>query len=261
MSLDLTVIRSQFPALSREAIFLDNPAGTQVARTVLDRMKDYLVEHNANHEGAFATSRESDALVEEARSVAADFLNAASSSEIVFGPNMTSLTFNISRSLVRTFNPGDEIVVTRLDHDANITPWVMAAEDRGCKVTWVDFHPEDGTLNLEEMQAAIARKPRLVAVGYASNALGTINPVAKITRIAHEVGALVYIDAVQYAPHGPIDVQKLGCDFLVCSSYKFFGPHMGVLYGKYDLLDKLTAYKVRPAPKTRRASSRPARAT
>jgi cysteine desulfurase family protein (TIGR01976 family) len=248
MPLDLTVIRSQFPALSREVIFLDNPAGTQVARTVLDRMKDYLVEHNANHEGAFATSRESDALVEEARSVAADFLNAASSSEIVFGPNMTSLTFNISRSLVRTFNPGDEIVVTRLDHDANITPWVMAAEDRSCKVTWVDFHPEDGTLNMEEMQAAIARKPRLVAVGYASNALGTINPVNKITRMAHDVGSLVYIDAVQYAPHGPIDVQKLDCDFLVCSSYKFFGPHIGMLYGKYDLLDRLIAYRVRPAP-------------
>jgi cysteine desulfurase family protein (TIGR01976 family) len=249
MPFDLTAIRSQFPALKRDAIFLDNPAGTQVARTVLDRMKDYLVEHNANHEGAFATSRESDELVEEAHQVAADFLNARSSQEIVFGPNMTSLTFNLSRSLVRTFNPGDEIVVTRLDHDANITPWVMAAEDRGCTVHWVNFHPEDGTLNLDEMQAAIEHHPRLVAVGYASNALGTINPVAKIIQMAHEAGSLVYIDAVQYAPHGPIDVQHLGCDFLVCSSYKFFGPHMGVLYGRYDLLDRLTAYKVRPAPK------------
>jgi len=248
MPLDLPAIRAQFPALNRDAIYLDNPAGTQVARTVLDRMKDYLVEHNANHEGAFATSRESDALVEQARIAAADFLNAGSSSEIVFGSNMTSLTFNISRSLMRTFNPGDEIVVTRLDHDANITPWVMAAEDRGCKVTWVDFHPEDGTLNMDEMQRALERHPRLVAMGYASNALGTINPVAKITQMAHEVGSLVYIDAVQYAPHGPIDVQRLDCDFLVCSSYKFFGPHMGVLYGRYVLLDKLTAYKVRPAP-------------
>jgi len=248
MPLDLTAIRSQFPALARDAIFLDNPAGTQVARTVLDRMNNYLVEHNANHEGAFATSRESDALVEEARRTAADFLNARDSQEIVFGPNMTSLTFNISRSLVRTFNPGDEIVVTRLDHDANISPWVMAAADRGCTVRWVDIHPEDGTLNMEEMQAAIECKPRLVAVGYASNALGTINPVAKITQMAHDAGSLVYIDAVQYAPHGPIDVQRLGCDFLVCSSYKFFGPHMGVLYGRYDLLDSLAAYKVRPAP-------------
>jgi selenocysteine lyase/cysteine desulfurase len=201
MSLDLSVIRAQFPALKRECIFLDNPAGTQVARTVLDRVKDYLVEHNANHEGAFATSRESDALVEQARQTAADFLNASSSQEIVFGPNMTSLTFNISRSLVRTFNPGDEIVVTRLDHDANITPWVMAAEDRGCKIRWVDFHPEDGSLEMENMQRAVERKPRLVAVGYASNALGTINPVAKIVQMAHEVGSLVYIDAVQYAPH------------------------------------------------------------
>jgi cysteine desulfurase family protein (TIGR01976 family) len=249
MPLDLPTIRSQFPALKRDAIFLDNPAGTQVARTVLDRMSNYLVEHNANHEGAFATSRESDALAEEARMAAADFLNVPDSQEIVFGPNMTSLTFNLSRSLVRTFNPGDEIVVTRLDHDANITPWVMAAEDRGCNITWVDFHPEDGTLNMDEMQAAIERKPRLVAVGYASNALGTINPVGRITRMAHEVGALVYIDAVQYAPHGPIDVQRLRCDFLVCSSYKFFGPHMGVLYGRYDLVNQLTAYKVRPAPK------------
>jgi len=249
MSLDLTLIRSQFPALSRNAIFLDNPAGTQVARTVLDRMNNYLVEHNANHGGVFATSRESDSLVEEARLAVADFLNARDPQEIVFGPNMTSLTFNLSRSLVRTFEPGDEIVVTRLDHDANITPWVMAAEDRGCNIAWVDFHPEDGTLDMQEMQAAIQRHPRLVAVGYASNALGTINPVAKIIQMAHDAGSLVYIDAVQYAPHGPIDVQRLGCDFLVCSSYKFFGPHMGVLYGKYDLLDRLNAYKVRPAPK------------
>jgi cysteine desulfurase family protein (TIGR01976 family) len=248
MPLDLTAIRAQFPALKRDAIYLDNPAGTQVARAVIDRVRDYLVEHNANHEGAFATSRESDALVEQARMAAADFLNAPEPHEIVFGPNMTSLTFNLSRSLVRSFNPGDSIVVTRLDHDANITPWMMAAEDNGCKVEWVDFHPEDGTLDMEGMQAAIERQPRLVAVGYASNALGTINPVEKITKMAHDVGALVYIDAVQYAPHGPIDVQRLGCDFLVCSSYKFFGPHMGVLYGKYDLLDQLTAYKVRPAP-------------
>jgi cysteine desulfurase family protein (TIGR01976 family) len=248
MPLDLTAIRSQFPALQRSAIYLDNPAGTQVARTVLDRMNNYLVEHNANHEGAFATSRESDALVEEAHQATADFLNASSSHEIVFGPNMTSLTFMLSRALVRTFNPGDEIVVTRLDHDANITPWVMAAEERRCKVVWVDFHPEDGTLNLDEMQKALTRQPRLVAFGYASNALGTINPVAKITQMAHEAGALVYIDAVQYAPHGPIDVQQLRCDFLVCSSYKFFGPHMGMLYGRYDLLDSLTAYRVRPAP-------------
>jgi len=248
MSLDIPAIRQQFPALRRPAIFLDNPAGTQVARQVPERINQYLVEHNANHGGAFATSRESDALIAEARNMAADFLCTAGPHEIVFGPNMTTLTFNLSRSLSRTWQPGDEIVVTRLDHDANITPWVMAAQDRGVHVRWVDFHPEDGTLDMEGLQAALEHRPRLLALGYASNALGTINPVAQAVQMAHAVGALVYIDAVQYAPHGPIDVQKLGCDFLVCSSYKFFGPHMGVLYGRYDLLESLTAYKVRPAP-------------
>jgi cysteine desulfurase family protein (TIGR01976 family) len=248
MTLEINLIRQQFPALRRPAIFLDNPAGTQVARQVPERISQYLVEHNANHGGAFATSRESDALVAEARSAAADFLCAAGTHEIVFGPNMTTLTFNLSRALSRTWQPGDEIVVTRLDHDANITPWVMAAQDHGCTIQWVDFHPEDGTLDMDGLQAALARHPRLLALGYASNALGTINPVAQAVEMAHAAGALVYIDAVQFAPHGPIDVQKLGCDFLVCSSYKFFGPHMGVLYGRYDLLESLTAYKVRPAP-------------
>jgi cysteine desulfurase family protein (TIGR01976 family) len=160
---------------------------------------------------------------------------------------MTTLTLYISRSISRNWNVGDSIIVTRLDHDANVTPWVLAAQDRGCKVIWVDFHPEDGMLNMEEMQAALERKPRLVAVGYASNSLGTINPVAKIIEMAHAVGALVYVDAVQYAPHGPIDVQKLDCDFLVSSAYKFFGPHAGILYGKRTMLDELFAYKVRPA--------------
>lgn len=248
MPLDLALIRLQFPALQRPAIFLDNPAGTQVAKACRDRVASYLIEHNANHGGAFATSRLSDALIDEARLAAADFLHAARPEEIVFGPNMTSLTFNLSRSLARTWQPGDEIVVTRLDHDANITPWVMAAEERGCQVRWVDFHTEDGTLDMESLKKALEGKPRLVAVGYASNALGTINPVARIVELAHQAGALVYIDAVQYAPHGPIDVQALDCDFLVCSAYKYFGPHVGVLYGRYDLLDELTAYRVRPAP-------------
>jgi cysteine desulfurase family protein (TIGR01976 family) len=248
MTLDLPTIRGQFPALERPAIFLDNPAGTQVAKPCLQRVRAYLVEHNANHDGAFATSRASDAVVDEARAAAADFLNASRPEEIVFGPNMTSLTFNFSRALGRWLEPGDEIVVTRLDHDANITPWVMLAEDRGLRVRWVDFHTEDGTLDMEDMQRALQDRPRLVAVGYASNALGTINPVAKIVEMAKQAGALTFIDAVQYAPHGPIDVQRLGCDFLVCSAYKYFGPHVGVLYGRYDLLDGLTAYKVRPAP-------------
>ena len=248
MNLDPLQIRTQFPALRRAAIYLDNPGGTQIAQASLDRITTYLTRHNANHEGAFATSRESDAVLGQAHAAMADFLNASRPEEIVFGANMTSLTLNISRSIARTWKEGDEIVVTRLDHDANITPWVLAAEERGVRVRRVDFHPEDGTLNLEEMEAALQGRPRLVAVGYASNALGTINPVAKIVEKAHAVGAWVYVDAVQYAPHGPIDVQGLGCDFLVCSAYKFFGPHVGILYGRYDLLDGLTAYKVRPAP-------------
>ena len=249
MPLDLSMIRSKFPALRRPAIFFDNPGGTQVAQPVLDRMNAYLVEHNANHGGAFQTSRESDSLLDEAHAAMADFFNASSPEEIVFGNNMTSLTFTISRAIARTWKTGDEIIVTHLDHDANITPWVMAAEDRGCTVRWVDFHPEDGTLDLESFQKALEGQPRLVAFGFASNALGTINPVAKLVRMAHEAGAWVYIDAVQYAPHGTIDVQALDCDFLTASSYKFFGPHAGVLYGKYEHLEKLNAYRVRPAPK------------
>ena len=248
MKLDPNTIRNQFPGLLREAIFLDNPAGTQISRHAMERMLAYLRDHNANHDGAFATSRESDTIVDAARSACADFYNARRPEEIVFGANMTSLTLHISRSISRTWNPGDEIVVTRLDHDANISPWVLAAQDRGVHVRWVDFDVEYGTLCLEDMRKAMESSPRLVAVGYASNALGTINPVAQIVEMAHQARALVYVDAVQYAPHGPIDVQKLDCDFLVSSSYKFFGPHVGVLYGKYELLDELTAYRVRPAP-------------
>ncbi len=247
LSANLRAIRSQFPSLNRAAVFFDNPGGTQIARQSLERINKYLLECNANHEGAFATSIASDAILNEAHRAMADFYNAASPEEIIFGANMTTLTLHISRSISRNWSAGDEIVVTRLDHDANVTPWLLAAQDRGCKVIWVDFHPEDGTLNMEEMQAALERKPRLVAVGYASNSLGTINPVARIIKLAHEAGALVYIDAVQYAPHGPIDVQKLGCDFLVSSAYKFFGPHAGILYGRRELLEDLFAYKVRPA--------------
>lgn len=249
MTIDLSPTRSQFPALKRPTIFLDNPGGTQVARQSLDRLEAYLVDCNANHGGAFPTSQASDALVADAHAAVADFLNAARPEEIVFGANMTTLTFSLSRALVRTFAPGDTIVVTRLDHDANISPWLLAAEEKGCRIRWVDIHPEDCTLDLEDLAAALDEKPRLVAFGYASNAVGTINPVAKIVEMAHACGALVYVDAVQYAPHGPIDVQALGCDFLVCSAYKYFGPHVGALYGKYELLDGLRAFKVRPAPK------------
>ncbi len=247
MTLDLVQIRQQFPSLDRPAVFFDNPGGTQIARASLERINRYLLECNANHEGAFETSRKSDEILAKAHAAMADFLNAARPEEIVFGNNMTTLTLHLSRSLARTLGPGDEILVTRLDHDANISPWLLVAEDRGCKVTWIDFDVEDGTLKLDEFARALERKPKLAAFGYASNALGTVNPVRKLTEMAHAAGALVYVDAVQYAPHGPIDVQALGVDFLVCSSYKFFGPHAGILYGRADLLEELKAYKVRPA--------------
>lgn len=247
MPLDLNLIREQFPSLHRPAVFFDNPGGTQIAKQSVERIQRYLLESNANHEGAFETSQKSDAVLEEAHAAMADFLNAARPEEIVFGNNMTTLTLHISRSLARTLRAGDEIVVTRLDHDANISPWLLIAEDKGCKVTWIDFDVEDCTLKLDEFERALEHKPKIVAFGYASNAVGTINPVRTMTRLAKEAGALVYIDAVQYAPHGPIDVQEIGCDFLVCSSYKFFGPHAGALYGRYDLLNELKAYKVRPA--------------
>ena len=247
MPLNMDVIRRQFPGLNRPAVFFDNPGGTQIAKQSLDRINQYLIESNANHEGAFATSIASDAVLEEAHRAMADFYNAASPEEIVFGNNMTTLTLHISRSISREWKEGDEILVTRLDHDANVTPWVLAAQDRAAKVTWVDFDMEDGTLKLDDLQKALERKPRLLAVGYASNSLGTINPVEKIIKMAHDAGTTVYVDAVQYAPHGPIDVQKLDCDFLVSSAYKFFGHHAGILFGKQDLLEKLFAYKVRPA--------------
>lgn len=247
MSLNLDVIRQQFPALARPAVFFDNPGGTQIAKPSIDRITKYLIGSNANHEGAFETSIASDAVLDEAHQAMADFYNAKSPQEIIFGNNMTTLTLHISRSISREWKEGDEIVLTRLDHDANVTPWILAAQDRGVRVNWVDFDVEDGTLKLDELQKALERKPRLLAVGYASNALGTINPVQKIITMAHDVGTMVYIDAVQYAPHGPIDVQRLDCDFLVSSSYKFFGPHAGILFGKRDLLEKLFAYKVRPA--------------
>lgn len=247
MSLNLDTIRAQFPALASGAVFFDNPGGTQVARAVIDRMNHYLIHTNANHGGAFKTAIESDAVLEAAHSAMADLLGAASPDEIVFGPNMTTLTFSLSRALGRWLAPGDEIVVTRLDHDANIAPWLLLAEDRGAVVKWVDIRAEDCTLDMSDFESQISDKTKIVACGYASNAVGTINDVKTVVGLAHAVGALCFVDAVQYAPHGPIDVQALDCDFLACSAYKFFGPHVGILYGKYTLLDRLPAYKVRPA--------------
>jgi len=251
---DLSNYRRYFPSLDlevegRKAIYFDNPGGTQVAQQVIDAMVTYFRESNANTHGAFLTSNRTDQIIAEARSSMADFLHAASPNEIVFGPNMTTLTFAFSRAIGKTLQPGDEIVVTILDHDANVAPW-MALQESGVVLRTVDVHPEDVTLDMESMRSQITNRTKVVAVGYASNAVGTINDIATIIHWAHEVGALAWIDAVQFAPHGPIDVQKLNADFLLCSSYKFFGPHLGILYGKAEHLEKFPAYKVRPASNT-----------
>ncbi len=249
----VTVLRQQFPALSRlhrrqPVVYFDGPAGTQVPQSVIDAIGSYLAHHNANHGGFFATSRESDAMLNKAHRAAADLLGADDPDCVYFGPNMTTLTFALSRALARTWRPGDEIIVTRLDHDANVTPWVLAAEDAGATVQYVGFDPDDCTLDMEDFRAKLSDKTRLVAVGCASNATGSVNPVREICAAAREVGALSFLDAVHFAPHALIDVAEFGCDFLVCSAYKFFGPHIGVGWGRRELLESLTAYKLRPAP-------------
>ncbi|MCX6025367.1 MAG: cysteine desulfurase-like protein [Chloroflexi bacterium] len=246
--IDPALVRARFPALASGAVFFDNPGGTQIAQPALDRMREYLEHTNANHGGAFRTSRESDAQVEAARAAAADFLGAARPEEIIFGANMTTLTFHLSRSLGRRLGPGDEIVVTQLDHDANVAPWLLMAQERQAVVRWAELRTLDCTLDMDNLARQITPRTKIVALGYASNSVGTINEVARAVEWAHAVGALCYVDAVHYAPHGPIDVGAIGCDLLVCSAYKFFGPHLGLLYGRYDLLQDLPAYKVRPAP-------------
>jgi cysteine desulfurase family protein (TIGR01976 family) len=249
---DVASLRREFPALSleqdgRPVVFFDGPGGTQVPQRVIDAVVQYYRTSNANAGGAFVTSQRSDALVAEAHRAMADLLNAGSDEEIKFGANMTSLTLHVSRSIGAALEPGAEVVVTTLDHEANVGPWRSMAADRGLTVRTVDINVGDGTLDLDDLRAALSPRTGLVAVGYASNAIGTINPVAEIVRLAHEVGALTYVDAVHFAPHGPIDVQALGTDFLACSAYKFFGPHVGVLYGRREALDRLPSYKIRPA--------------
>jgi cysteine desulfurase family protein (TIGR01976 family) len=225
------------------AVFLDGPGGTQVPQRVIDAISGYLANNNANTCGAFATSRSSDAIIAEARHAMADFLNCGSD-EVIFGANMTALTYAMSRTFGRELKAGDEILLTRLDHDANFSPW-KALEELGVTIKVAEINEENCTLDLQDLESKITNRTTLVAVGLASNAVGTINPVREIIQLAHRAGALTYIDAVHYAPHGPIDVKTLDCDFLVCSTYKFFGPHMGVLFGKREHLKRLQPYKVR----------------
>ncbi|MBX9681431.1 MAG: cysteine desulfurase-like protein [Gemmataceae bacterium] len=251
---EVASLRRQFPALQqshdgRTPIFLDGPAGTQAPQQVIDAMVRYLTRCNANHGGVFRTSVESDAILDDAHQAVADFLHAPYAEEIIFGGNMTTLTFHLSRSIAKRLQPGDEVMVTRLDHDANVSPWMLAARDAGATVRWIDVNPEDGTLDFDSFRRQLNSKTRLVAVGLASNVLGTINDVTTIAREAKAVGAWTFVDAVHFAPHGPIDVQAIGCDFLACSAYKFFGPHVGILWGRRALLEGLPAYKVRPSPK------------
>ncbi len=249
---DVDALRAEFPALARQqdgrpVVFLDGPGGTQVPQRVIDAVVGYYRDTNANAGGAFVTSELSDAVALEAHAAVADLLGAAGPDEIKFGYNMTTLTLHIGRSIGATLGPGDEVVVTTLDHEANVSTWRAMAADRGVTVRTVDIHDDDVTLDLEDLESKLSSRTKLVAVGYASNAVGTINPVREIVARAHEVGALAYVDAVAYAPHGPIDVRALDADFLVCSVYKWFGPHLGALYGKAEVLDRLPAFKVRPA--------------
>ena len=256
MTLNIKSIREQFPALAlkdegKARIYLDNPGGTQVPRHVLERMEHYLIHTNSNHGGPFRTSVESDKVLEDAHQGMADLLNAKSADEIVFGANMTSLTFAVSRSIGRLLKRGDAILLTRMDHDGNVGPWLHLVEDLGLEVKWLNFNLETYEYDLDEAQSIFKNNNvKLAAINYASNCLGTINNVKALTEMAHQSETLVFVDAVQYVPHGPTDVQDIGCDFLACSPYKFFGPHQGVLWGKAEMLEKLEAYKVRPADNT-----------
>lgn len=246
-------IRSQFPSLSRTidgkpAIYLDGPAGTQVPLSVVKRVSDCMLNHNANRSGCFATSREVDFIMDQSHEIFADFLGAPSAQSIAFGPNMTSLTLQFSRAISRQWKPGDRILVSSLDHDANFTPWVLAARDAGVEVKTIGVHTFDATLDMDSLDELLNERTRLVAVTAASNAVGSMTPIREIAKRVHAVGAELFVDAVHLAPHRAIDVVDLNCDYLVCSAYKFFGPHIGVLYGRRDRMIELTPYKLRPAP-------------
>ncbi|HKZ91363.1 MAG TPA: cysteine desulfurase-like protein [Candidatus Limnocylindrales bacterium] len=250
---DITTIRSRFPALRRPGpdgspvAWLDGPAGTQVVDTCQRAINDYLLTSNANLGGAFAASRETDALIHDVRAAVADFLGATDAEEVSFGPNMTTITFALSRAIGATLQRGDAIVVTRLDHDANVAPWLAMAEERGLEVRWVGIHEDDCGLELADLERALEGRARLVAVGLASNAVGTINPLPRISTLVHAAGARLWVDAVHAAPHLSLDVGELGADYLVCSAYKFYGPHVGLLWGRRELLEALPPYHVRPA--------------
>lgn len=247
-------IRERFPALERrhagrQVAYFDGPGGTQVPRETAEAVRQYLLRHNANAGWAFPTSAETDATVERGRRALADFLGA-DPDEIVFGANMTTLTFHLSRALGREMGPGDEVVVTELDHHANIAPWRALEEERGVSVRSVPFDPESGRLDWPALEEAAGPRTRLVAVGLASNALGTVNDVRRAAEVAEDVGALLFVDAVHAAPHLPVEVDELECDFLACSAYKFYGPHLGVLYGRLALLEDLPVPAFEPAPDT-----------
>lgn len=254
MFASLSEIRAQFPALERvhcgfPVAYFDGPGGSQVPRTVVESMTEYLYQHNANTHWAYPTSAETDAKIEQAREALADFLNA-SPAEIVFGANMTTLAFQLSRALGRQFAPGDEIIITELDHHANVAPWQALEQEKGVVLRTVRMTPQTGELDWQDFTKLLNTRTRLVAIGAASNALGTITDVRRAAELAHEVGAFIFVDAVHYAPHQLIDVRSLDCDFLACSAYKFYGPHVGILYCKRELLESLDFPKLLPAPDT-----------
>jgi cysteine desulfurase family protein (TIGR01976 family) len=245
VAFDVGAARARFSALESDLAFFDGPGGTQVPDQVIDAIATYLRESNANVSGPYETSRRTERLVADSRLAAACFLGSAPD-EVIFGANMTTLNFALSRTAARKWNEGDEIVVTRLDHDGNVSPWLELAHDLGLVVRFADIR-EDTTLDLEDLAAQLTGRTRVVAFPWASNAVGTLVDVARVAELAHEAGALAWVDAVHYGPHGPIDVAAAGADVLICSPYKFYGPHLGLAYGKSELLERWRPYKVRPA--------------